>query len=63
MNTGLKGSVMILKKSELVALLNEDSCKRQEELLGMTKKAILFSLKTMEMVQKKGYWVPHKLKP
>ena len=50
----------------LKALLDLDSCQTQEELaetMGVTQQAISNRLKTMGMVQKQGYWVPHELKP
>ena len=55
--------------AELEALLDEDSCQRalgQEALtltLGVTQPAISHRLKSLEMIQKQGNWVPYELKP
>ena len=60
------GKENIFEDSDLKALLAKDSCQTQEELaesLGMTQKAISKRLKTMEIFQKQGNWVPSELKP
>ena len=48
------------------ALLDEDSCQTQKELaltLGVTQQTISYRLKSLEMIQKQGNWVPYELKP
>ena len=52
--------------AELEALLAEDSCQTQKELaltLGVTQQTISYRLKSLEMIQKQGNWVPYELKP
>ena len=51
---------------ELEALLDEDCCKKLEELaesLGVTQAAISKRLKAAGYIQKQGNWVPHEPKP
>ncbi|KAG5320415.1 MTH1 protein, partial [Pseudoatta argentina] len=60
------GREKIFEDAELEALLDQDSCQNQKELersLGVTQPAISKRLKTMEMIQKQGNWVPYELKP
>ena len=48
------------------ALLDEDCCQTQEELvesLGVTQAAISKRSKAAGYIQKQGNWVPHELKP
>jgi len=52
--------------AELEALLDEDSCQTQKELaltLGVIQQTISYRLKSLEMIQKQGNWVPYELKP
>ena len=57
-----EGRPVTFKDAELEALLDQDSCQRQEELaetLGVTEQAISNRLKAMGMVQKQGNLVPY----
>ena len=59
------GKDKIFEDSELEALLAEDSCQMQKELLEsleVTQQAISKRLKAMGMIQKQGNWVPYELK-
>jgi len=52
----------IFEDAKLEALLEQDSCRNQEELarsLGVTQQAISKLLKAMGMIQKQGNWVPY----
>ena len=54
------------KDAGLEALLDEDPCQTQEELvsaLGVTGQVISKRLHTLGMIQKQGAWVPYNLKP
>ena len=54
------------KDEELEALLNEDCCQTQKELvesLGVTQAAISKRLKASGYIQKEGNWISHELKP
>ncbi|GFT77419.1 mariner Mos1 transposase [Trichonephila clavipes] len=60
------GREKVFEDAELEALLDQDSCKTQQELagsMGVTQQAILKRLKVMGMIQKQGNWVPYELKP
>lgn len=60
------GREKVFEDAELEALLDQDSCQTQQELagsLGVTQQAISKCLKVIEMIQKKGNWVPYELKP
>jgi len=49
----------VFKDEELEALLHEDSCQKQEELVGslrVTQEVISKCLKAMGMIQKQGHW-------
>nr|CDS31992.1 Mariner Mos1 transposase [Hymenolepis microstoma] len=55
----------VVEEAELEAILSEDSCQTEEELsesLGISEQAISKHLKQLGMIEKEGYWVPHKLK-
>ncbi|GFT03356.1 mariner Mos1 transposase [Trichonephila clavipes] len=60
------GREKVFEDAELEALLDQDSCQTQQELvgsLGVTQQAISKRLKVMGMIQKQGNWVPYELKP
>jgi len=60
------GRPKVYEDVELEALLDEDSCQTQKELaltLGVTQQTISYRLKSLEMIQKQGNWVPYELKP
>jgi len=57
------GRPKVYEDAELEALLDEDSCQTQEALaltLGVTQPAISHRLKSLEMIQKQGNWVPYE---
>ena len=58
------GAPKKFEDEELEALLHEDSCHLQGDLvesLGVDYKTVLKCLKALGMIQKQGHWVPHKL--
>jgi len=60
------GREKIFEDAELEALLEQDSCRNQEELvrsLEVTQQVISKRLKAMGMIQKQENWVPYELKP
>ena len=60
------GKPKVYEDAELEALLDQDSCQTQKELariLGVSQQAISQCLKSLEMIQKQGNWVPYKLTP
>jgi len=60
------GRPKVYEDAELEALLDEDSCQTQKELvltLGVTQHTISYRLKSLGMIQKQGNWVPYELKP
>ncbi|EGI67224.1 Mariner Mos1 transposase [Acromyrmex echinatior] len=60
------GRPKVYENAELRALLDEDSCQTQKELaltLRAIQQAMSHCLKSLEMSQKQGNWVPHELKP
>ena len=57
---------MFLLGNPLEALLDQDSFQTQEELarrLGVTQRAISHRLKSLQMIQEQGNWVPYELTP
>jgi len=59
------GRSKVYEDMELEALLDEDSCQTQKELvltLGMTQQTISYRLKSLGMIQKQGNWVPYELR-
>lgn len=60
------GRPKIYEDAELEELLEEDSSQTQKELaltLEVTQQAVSHRLKSLEMINKQGNWVPYKLKP
>ncbi|GFV70070.1 mariner Mos1 transposase [Trichonephila clavipes] len=60
------GRDKVFEDAELEAVLDQDSCRTQQELAGslrVTQQAISKLLKVMGRIQKQGNWVPHELKP
>ena len=58
------GREKVFEDAELEALLEQDSCRNQEELarsLGVTQQAISKRLKAKGMIQKQGNWVPYEV--
>jgi len=58
------GAPQKVKDEELEALLDVDSCQTEKELaiaLNVTQQCISQRLHALGMIQKQGYWVPHKL--
>lgn len=56
------GPVKKFEDADLETLLDEDSCRTQQELanlLGVTQQAVSHRLKCLGMIQKLGIWVPH----
>ncbi|KAL0110743.1 hypothetical protein PUN28_013998 [Cardiocondyla obscurior] len=56
----------VYDNADLEELLNKDSCQTQEELaltLKVTQQAVSHQLKSLEIIQKQGHWVPHELTP
>ena len=55
------GRPKVYEDAELESSLDEDSCQMQKALaltLGVTQPAISHRLKSLEMFQKQGNWVP-----
>ena len=60
------GCTKKFEDAELEALLDEDLCQMQEELvllLELTQQNISLRLKVMGMIQKQENWIPYELKP
>ena len=60
------GPVKKFEVTKSEALLDEDSCRTQQELansMGVTQQAVSYRLKCLGMNQKLEHWVPYELKP